>query len=136
MNSYTEAESEMSLESRSFLHKVNDRCNERQRQTFCDMGNVHVFDITSICIHEKELLRQLAFHQKYRRSHDEKQMFDISEKLITEHADEIYGVKTMNWEHSSWKYLSWVGDAEVISLLHTIGLRILGFCIMPWKGER
>ena len=65
-----------------------------------------------------------------------KQMFDISEKLITEHADEIYGVKTINWEHSSWKYLSWVGDAEVISLLHTKGLRILGFCIMPWKGER
>ena len=25
----------------------------------------------------------------------------------------------MNWEHSSWKYLSLVGDEEVISLLHT-----------------
>ena len=48
MNSYTEAESEMSFESRSFLHRVIDqvrkgqnhsskRCNERQWQTFCDM---------------------------------------------------------------------------------------------------
>ena len=48
-----------------------------------------------------------------------KQMFDISEKLISEQLDEIYGVKTINWEDSSWKYLSLVGDEEVISLLHT-----------------
>ena len=47
-----------------------------------------------------------------------KQMFDISEKLISEH-DEIYGVNTINREDSSWKYLSLVGDEEVISLLHT-----------------
>ena len=46
------------------------------------------------------------------------QMFDTSEKLITEESDEIYGVNTVNWEHSSWKYLL-VGDEEVISLLHT-----------------
>ena len=48
-----------------------------------------------------------------------KQMFDISEKLITEQSDEVYGVKTINWEDSSWKYLSLVGDEQVISLLHT-----------------
>ena len=46
-------------------------------------------------------------------------MFDISEKLITEQSDEIYEISTINWEHSSWKYLSLVGDEEVISLLHT-----------------
>ena len=48
-----------------------------------------------------------------------KQMFDISEKLISEQSDEIYGVNTINWEDSSWKYLSLVGDEEVISLSHT-----------------
>ena len=48
-----------------------------------------------------------------------KQMFDVSEKLITEQSDEIYGVNTINWEDSSWKYLSLVGDEEVISLSHT-----------------
>ena len=47
-----------------------------------------------------------------------KQMFDISEKLISEQ-DEIHGVKTINWEDSSWKYLSLSGDEQVISLLHT-----------------
>ena len=47
-----------------------------------------------------------------------KQMFDISEKLITEQSDEIYGVNTINWEDSSWKYLSLFGDEQVISLSH------------------
>ena len=48
-----------------------------------------------------------------------KQMFDISEKLISEQSDEIHGVNTINWEDSSWKYLSLVGDEEVTSLSHT-----------------
>ena len=81
------------------------RCNKRQRQTFCDMVNVYVFDIRSICIHGKELLRQFAFHQKYRTSHTSKQMFDISENLITEQSDEIYGVNTIYWGDSGNIYL-------------------------------
>ena len=48
-----------------------------------------------------------------------KKMFDISEKLMTEQSDEMYGMSTINWEHSSWKYLSLVGDEQGISLLHT-----------------
>ena len=48
-----------------------------------------------------------------------KQMFDTSEKLITEQSYEIYGVNTIIWEDSSCTYLSLVGDEEVISLLHT-----------------
>ena len=48
-----------------------------------------------------------------------KQMFDISEKLISEQSDEIYGVKIMNWEDYSWKYLSLTGYEQVISLERT-----------------
>ena len=49
-----------------------------------------------------------------------KQMFDISEKLVSEQSDEIYGVKTKKWENSSWKYLmSLIGDEQVISLQRT-----------------
>ena len=48
-----------------------------------------------------------------------RQMFDVSEKLISEQSDEIYGVKTINWEDSSLKYLSLVGDEQVISLSRT-----------------
>ena len=47
------------------------------------------------------------------------QMLDISEKLITEQSDEIYGINTTSWENSSWKYLSLIGDEQVISLQRT-----------------
>ena len=47
-----------------------------------------------------------------------KQMFDISEKLIVGQSDEIYGISTINWDDSSWKHLSLIGDEEVISLSH------------------
>ena len=42
-----------------------------------------------------------------------KQMSDISAKLVSEQ-DEIYGVKTIDWENSSWKYLSLIGDEQII----------------------
>ena len=45
-----------------------------------------------------------------------KQMFDISEKLITEQSDEIYGIRTINWSDSSWKYLSLIRDEQIINL--------------------
>ena len=79
MNSYTEAESEMSLGPGSFLHKVNDQVRKRQKQSLKDATKTatnilrygDVFNISSICIHGEELLRQFAFHQKYRRSLNE-----------------------------------------------------------------
>ena len=46
MNSYTEAESELSLESRSFLHRVNDRVRKIQDQSSKDTtqdSNKHSF---------------------------------------------------------------------------------------------
>ena len=49
----------------------------------------------------------------------------LSEKLVSEQSDEINGVRTISWEDSSWKYLSLIGDEQVISLLHTKDQRIL-----------
>ena len=77
-----EAELELSVESRSFLDRVNDQVRKRQktifdecyrkrRKTFCDMENVYVCNIGISIIHGKELLRQPAFHQEYKRSHNE-----------------------------------------------------------------
>ena len=42
-----------------------------------------------------------------------KQMFDISEKLVSEQSVEIYGVRTINGEDFSWKYLSLISDEQV-----------------------
>ena len=76
-----ETELELSVESGSFLHRVNDQvrkrqersdeCSRKRRKTFYDMKNVHVCNIGISYIHVKELLRQLAFYQEYRRSHSE-----------------------------------------------------------------
>ena len=73
------------------------------------MGNVHVCNIGISGIHGKELPgKDLTM----------KQMLDISAKLVSEQ-DEIYGLKTIDWENSSWKYLSLIGDEQVISLQRT-----------------
>ena len=48
-----------------------------------------------------------------------KQMFEISEQLILEQSDEIFGVTPINWEDSSWKHSSLIGGEEVVSLSHT-----------------
>ena len=48
-----------------------------------------------------------------------KQMFDISEQLISEQSDEIYVVNTLDCENSSWKYFSLIGDEQIISLQRT-----------------
>ena len=84
------------------------------------MGNVYVFYTASICIHGKENYSDKLHSIKNTENLTMKQMSDISAKLVTEQSDEIYGygVNTINWEHSSWKQLTLVGDEEVISLSH------------------
>ena len=145
MDFNTVAESDMSLKIQIILAQgewssakdagpILKRCNTRQQQTFFKMVNVYVFDITSICFHEKGRLRQFTFHKNTEKL-TMKQMFDISEKLIVGQSDEIFGVSPTNWEDSSWKHLSLIGGEKVISLSHT-GLRIFRFCVMPWKDER
>ena len=77
------------------------------------MGNLHVFNTGISCIHGEELLRPLAFHQET-KDLTMKPMFDTSAKLVSEQ-DEIHGVNTINWENSSWQYLSLIGDEQVIN---------------------
>ena len=129
MNSYIEAESEFSLGSRSFLHRVNDQVQKRQKQSLKDATKDSDKHSVIWGMFMSSTLRASVFMGKnysdnwhsIKNTEDltMKQMFDISEKLITEQSDEIYGVKTINWEDSSWKYLSLIGDEQVISLLHT-----------------
>ena len=87
------------------------------------------FDIASICIHGKGILKNFTLHPKYRDNLIMKQMFDISEKLIVGQSDGIYGVTPINCEDSSWKRISLVSDEEVISLSRREGLRIFRFCV-------
>ena len=71
-----EAELELSVESRSFVNRVNDqetetnfKCYIRWRETFYDLGNVHDCHNGISGIHVRELLEQLSVHCKHERSH-------------------------------------------------------------------
>ena len=102
MNSYTEAESELSLESRSFLHRVNDQVWKRQNQSSKDATRDS--DEHSVI---SSTLQASAFMEKNysdnwhsiknREDLTMKQMFDITAKLVTEQSDEINGMSTINW---------------------------------------
>ena len=67
------------------------RFTARHCQTFNGVENVYVFNIGSICINGKELLRHFAFHKNTGRDLTLMQMFEISEKWILEQSDEICG---------------------------------------------
>ena len=79
--------------------------------------NVYVFDIGSICIHGK-IPQTNYIPSKIQKISLKKQMFDISEKLIVEQSDDIFGVSQISWKDSPWRQLSVVNDEEVISLSH------------------
>ena len=128
-NSYTETESEMSLKSRSFLHRVNDQVRKSQYQSSKDATKDSDKHSVIWRMFMSSTLQAPVFKGKsysdnlhsIKNTEDltMKQMFDIPEKLISEQTDEIYGVNTMNWEDSAWKHLSLVGDEQVISLSNT-----------------
>ena len=128
MNSYTEAESELSLESRSFSHRVNDQVRRKQNQSSKDAtkdSDKHsvIWRMFMFSTLESSVLMVKNYSDNWHsikntKDFTMKQIFDISEKLITEQSDEINGMSTVNWELSSWKYLSLIGDEQVISLSH------------------
>ena len=144
MNSYTEAESELSSESRSFLHKVNDQVRKRQNESSKDatkdsdkhsvIWRMFMSSTLQASVFMVKNFSDIWHSIKNTEDLTMKQVIDISEKMITEQSDEFYGIITINCEHPSWKYLSLVGDEQVISLLHT-SLRILRVCIVLWKDE-
>ena len=81
------------------------------------MVNVYVFDIGSIYFHGKRKFRNFTHHQKYRRSHNETDVWRIWKVDSWTIRWDLWC--EYNWEDSSWKYLSLVGDEEITSLLHT-----------------
>ena len=128
MVSDTATESDLSLKSRSFLDRVNDRLrkmlNRSPEDSMQDIDKrsmiwwMFVFDSGNSCINGKELLRQFTFIKNTWDNLTLKKMLEISEQLILEQSDEIFGVSHISWESSPWKQLSLVNDEEVISLSH------------------
>ena len=104
MNSYAKAESELSLGSRSFFHRVKDQVWKRQNQTSKDAtkgSDKH--SVIWWVIMSSTLQASVFMEKNYSDNFNSiknntedltmKQMLDISEKLITEQSDEIYGTR-------------------------------------------
>ena len=94
----------------------------RHWKHLCSWGRIFLGNLYSIKNTRKEITM--------------KQMFDISEHLISEQSVEIYGVNTINWGDSARKHLSLIGNEDVVSLSRAKFLLIFRFCVMPWKDER
>ena len=111
MDSDTVAESDMSLKSRSFLQRVTDRVRKMLDQSSKDAtqdSNKHSVIwrmLMSSTSHASVFMGKNYSDNLHSIKNTEnltmKQMFNISEKLITEQSDEIYGVNTINWDDSS-----------------------------------
>ena len=104
-----EAELELSLGSRSFLDRVNDQVRKRQKRSSMNVtenGEKHsiIWGMFMSVTLESALFMgkncsDNQHHIKNTRDLTMKQMFDTSAKLVSEQ-DEIYGVKTIDWEDS------------------------------------
>ena len=129
MDSDTATESSLSQRSRSFLNRVNDRLRKMLDRSPED--SMQDIDKRSMIwwMFTSSTLEASVFMRKNYSENDIpskntgkdlslKQMFDISEKLIVEQSDEIFGVSQISWENSPWKQLSLVNDEEFISLSH------------------
>ena len=129
MDSDTVTESNFSQRSRSFLNRVNDRLRKTLDHSSKDaMQDIDKRSmIWGMCMSStlgasvftgKNNSENLHSIKQTWKDFTNKQIFDISEKLIVEQSDEIFGVSQISWENSLWKQLSLVNDEEVIRLSH------------------
>ena len=123
-----ETESELSVESRSFLNRVTDQVRKRQKRSSMNVteneekhsmlwGMFMSVTLESAVFMGKNYLdnRHSITNTKDLRL---KQIFDISARLVSEQ-NEISGLETIGWENNSWKYMSLIGDERVINLQRT-----------------
>ena len=120
-----ETESELSVESRSFLYRVNDQVRKRQKRSSMNVteneeehsvvwGMFMSVTLESAVFMGKNYLDNCHSNTNT-KDRTLKQMFDISTRLVSEQ-DEISGLETIGWENHSWKYMSLIGDERVINL--------------------
>ena len=117
-------ELELSVESRSFVNRVNDHLRKRQKIISNVAGEREkhsmIWGMFMALILESPVFMGKNFQDNQNSIVNStdltlKQMFGISAKLLGEQ-DEISNLETIRWEKHSWKYLSLIGDERVINL--------------------
>ena len=123
-----ETESELSVESRSFLSRVNDQVRKRQKRSSMDVTeNEEKHPMVwgmfmSVTLESAGFIGKNYLDNCHSITNTKdltlKQMFDISARLVSD-KDEISKMETIGWENHSWKYMSLIGDERVINLQRT-----------------
>ena len=108
-----ETKLELSVESRSFVNRVNDQVRKRQKRIPNVRGDGEEHSMIWGMFMAVTMESAVFMGKNYQNSCHSianttdltlKQMFDISTKLVSEQ-DEISGLETNGWENQSWKYL-------------------------------
>ena len=129
---------ELSVESRSFVNRVNDQVRSRQKRisNVAGDGEEHsmIWGMFMAVTMESATFMGKNFQNNQNSIENTadltlKQMFDMSAKLVTEQ-DEISGFETIGWEKHSWNYLSFIGDERII-IFNT--QQSTSFCIVSWE---
>ena len=136
-----ETELELSVESRSFVNRVNDQVRKRQKRIPNVAGDGEEHSIIWGMFMAVTMESAVFMGKNFQNNQDSivdtadltlKQMFDISAKLVSEQ-DEISGLETIGWEKHSWKYLSLIDDERNHQSSTREGLRLFRLCIVSWK---
>ena len=117
-------ELELSVESRSFVNRVNDQVRKRQKRISNVAEKEEEHSINWRMFMDVTMNSATFMGKNFQDNQNSivnttdltlKKMFDMSAKLVGEQ-DEISNVDTIHWERHSWKYLSLIGDETIINL--------------------
>ena len=119
-------EIELSVESRSFVHQVNDQVRKRQKiisKVAEEEEQSMIWGMFMAVTMESAVFMGKNFQNNQNSIVNTadptlKQIFYISAKLVAEQ-DEISSLETIGWKKHSWKYLSLIGDGRIINLQRT-----------------
>ena len=109
-----ETELELSVESRSFVNRVNDQVRKRQKQisNVTEDGEKHsvIWRMFMTVTLESAVFMGKNYSDNWHSIKNTKgltlrQMFDMSTRLVSEQ-NEISGLEALGWENHSWKYMS------------------------------
>ena len=115
MDSNTVTESDLSLKSRSFFHRVNDRVRKMLDQSSKDAMQdsdkksfiwrmLMSWTLEASVFMGKNYSDNMHSIKNTGNNLTLKQMFDTSENLIVGQSDKVFGVTPINWEDSSWTH--------------------------------
>ena len=118
-----ETELELSVESISFVNRVNDQVRKRQKRSSNVAGDGEEHSIIWRMFMAVTMESAVFMGKNFQNNQNSivntadltlNQMFDISAKLVAEQ-DENSGLETIGWEKHSWKYLPLIGDERIIN---------------------